>query len=198
MPASSRLHFPYASRRVGICMNNPLYTLDVGGTGRFSSNLNVDGQTFFSNNVWMQGTSVLTTNSINPSVDNQFSIGNTAFRYTSVASVNGTLVTSDSKLKDSQPLTYGLNELLQVETIKYKWNNLKDDDVTKDYQYYGCKADQLKNIFPELVYDEVPDTPLQMNYSELIPVCINAIKELSETVKQLSEKIRILEEKANT
>ena len=34
----------------------------------------------------------------------------------------------------------------------------------------------MATLFPELVYDE--QTPYQLNYSELIPVLINAIKDL--------------------
>ena len=38
-------------------------------------------------------------------------------------------------------------------------------------------ADQLDPLFPELIYNQ--QRPYMLNYSELIPVCINAIKDLS-------------------
>ena len=47
---------------------------------------------------------------------------------------------------------------------------------TKNHKYFGVKADQVATLFPDLVYDE--QTPYQLNYSELIPVLINAIREL--------------------
>ncbi len=76
-------------------------------------------------------------------------------------------------------MTYGLSNLLAVDTIMYSWKSqeeLPEDDPTRNYKYYGVKADQVAELFPELVYDE--QTPYQLNYSELIPVLINAIKEL--------------------
>jgi hypothetical protein len=306
MPASSRLHFPSASRRVGICMNNPAYTLDVGGiinsssgglrtttmliaplsgnyteflhnsvfssgafrsllggsnarmvmfggtnagagyhfqVGSSATNAVADSVTNFSTALcitsigrigigtttpdsllqctgivnfsgtefYCGGTSYMgtvrvgsglimtngvniTSNNIYPTLDNAWDIGGSGLRYRNMFSANGVITTSDSKLKDFMPLSYGLNELIQIETIKYKWKNLKDDDLTKDFQYYGFKADQLKSIFPELVYDEVPDTPLQMNPTEIIPICVNAIKELNNTVNELRNEIKLLKQ----
>ena len=46
-------------------------------------------------------------------------------------------------------------------------------------QYYGVKAQQISNILPEILYDFKDGTPLMINYCEIIPVCINAIKELA-------------------
>ena len=92
---------------------------------------------------------------------------------------SGTVSTSDSAVKDSVPLTYGLTDLLAVDTIMYKWKTqaaLPDTDPEKNYQYYGVCADQLDPLFPELIYNT--QKPYMLNYSELIPVCINAIKDL--------------------
>ena len=68
---------------------------------------------------------------------------------------------------------------MAVDTILYSWKSqegLPDDDPSKNYKYFGVKADQVAELFPELVYDE--QTPYQLNYSELIPVLINAINEI--------------------
>ena len=76
--------------------------------------------------------------------------------------------------------------LLAVDTIVYLWKSQEDlpeDDPTKHFKYYGVKADQVATLFPELVYDE--QTPYQLNYSELIPVLINAIRELKAEKDQL-------------
>lgn len=126
-----------------------------------------------------------------PMTDNTYDLGWDGARWRQVASVNGTIQTSDSAVKDSVPLPYGLAEILQVRTIKYKWKtqaDLPDDDPAKAYEYYGLCADELAPLFPELVYDENQDQPVQMNYAEMIPVLINAIKELHARVAELERK----------
>ena len=125
--------------------------------------------------------------SIFPSLSSSYSCGLSTNRWIAVYALNGTIQTSDSSEKTFEPLQYGLAEIEQIETIKYQWKT-KDDP----FEYYGCKADQLATIFPELVYNEDPNVPMQLNYSELIPVCINAIKELSEKVKMLTLQVENL------
>ena len=206
---------------------DPGFKLNVNGTGNYSGNL--------------------TAHNIFPAVDNTYNIGSTTNRYNSIFATNNVINTSDSCLKEYQPLNYGLNELLQVETIKYKWKEVKQPrldelipkpekseemteedfnklvseteennkkiteannkklqyyNLEKDFQYYGFKADQLNNIFPELVYDEDKDAPMQMAYTELIAVCVNAIKELKNENDGLKSKqssfedrIKLLESK---
>jgi len=117
---------------------------------------------------------------ITPHIDNSISCGASSYRWTAVFAVNGAIQTSDSKEKDSQPLPYGINEILQMSTIKYKWKsqvNLPDDDPAKNFEYYGFCADELAPLFPELVYDEDKTAPVQMNYTEILPVVVNALKE---------------------
>ena len=120
---------------------------------------------------------------IAPSVDNAYTCGTNGARWLSVWAQNGTIQTSDSNEKDFVPLSYGLSNLLQVSTIQYKWKSqasLSNDDPAKNYEYYGVIANELDAIFPELVYNQ--QQPYQINYSELIPVCINAIKELKHAM----------------
>jgi hypothetical protein len=118
-----------------------------------------------------------------PEPDNALSLGNSGRRWATVYAANGTIQTSDSALKDSQPLPYGLNEIVQMRTIKYKWKtqaDLAEDDPARDFEYYGFCADELAPLFPELVYDENKDAPVQMNYSEILPVMVNAVKDLKQ------------------
>jgi hypothetical protein len=142
--------------------------------------------------------------SLLPAVDGSNPLGGASFRWSAVYSTNGTIQTSDSKEKDSQPLLYGINEVLQMRTIKYKWKSqadLPDSDPKKNFEYYGFCADELGPLFPELVYDEDTNTPIQMNYSELLPVVVNAVKEehnkiitLEETAKRQTTEINELKE----
>ena len=116
-----------------------------------------------------------------PMYDNVSTVGKALYRWASIWSANGTIQTSDATLKNYRPLCYGLNDIIKISTIQYSWKNLHNSDITKDYQYYGFHAQNLSSIFPELVYSEEPNAPLQVNYTELIPITVNAIQELAST-----------------
>ena len=136
------------------------------------------------NDVVLTGSSNMTTYNVpgflSPTLDNMYGLGTANLRWSTVYAANGAIQMSDQAVKDAVPLAYGLTDLLNIDTIKYKWKSqaaLPDDDPEKDYEYYGVCADQLDPLFPELIYNR--QRPYQINYSELIPVCINAIKDLS-------------------
>jgi hypothetical protein len=121
-----------------------------------------------------------------------------------IGTTGGTVVgtqTSDERLKDiAGPVTYGLNEVLAIEPIAF---TMKDDpNIAK----IGFSAQQVQPIVPEAVYDtgecidgyeidpenpmsQTPNsdrTKLAMEYTQLIPVLVNAVKELKaelDTVK---------------
>ncbi len=136
-----------------------------------------------------------------PQNDTAISCGASGNRFSAVYAFNGTIQTSDENEKISTPLLYGLSNVVQIDTIKFKWKtqeSLPDDDPTKSYEYFGVCARQLNNLFPELVYNE--QEPYQINYTELIPVIINAIKdlknentELRNTIQSLVSRIELLE-----
>jgi hypothetical protein len=141
--------------------------------------------------------------SIYPGVDNFANCGGSGNRWNSVFAVNGTIQTSDSNVKDAVSLSYGIHEILQMRTIKYKWKSqadLPEDDPAKNFEYYGFCADELAPLFPELVYNEDTSAPVQMNYSEILPVVVNALKEehasavtLKATVDSQAEQITTLQ-----
>ena len=125
----------------------------------------------------------INTNDIKPDTTDIYNIGTSALRYNNIFAKSGVVSTSDSTEKISTPLQYGLDSLLDVSTIKFKWitqSNLPVDDPERDYEYYGVCADELDTIFPELIYNRA--RPYQLNYQELIPVCINAIKDLKNMI----------------
>lgn len=109
---------------------------------------------------------------------------------------------SDSRLKKNvKHVTYGLKELSQLEAKSYNYIN-ENDNTTR---HIGVMAQDLKNIMPELVVEldqnknnsfreTLPENLRQetlygVKYQELVPVLINAIKELKEEVDILKQRV---------
>ena len=143
------------------------------------------------------------------SATSPFTLGNSAQRWNSVWAINGTIQTSDIKLKKNiKPLNYGLEEILQLETIKYQWKNSIDDK-----EKIGFSAQQLLDIIPEVVVthdyqyadDEktmvkIENENLGVYYSDMIPVLVKAIQEQQQLIENQNiklEKLNHLEKEVN-
>jgi hypothetical protein len=100
-----------------------------------------------------------------------------------IGTTSGTVVgtqTSDERIKNVLgPVEYGLSEVLAIEPVKFALKS--DPDQTA---HLGFIAQQVNGIVPESVFDtkeeivEGEPTKLGMEYVALIPVLVNAIKEL--------------------
>lgn len=101
--------------------------------------------------------------------NNAFNLGSGSKRFNEVYSVNGTVITSDRKYKtDIEKCPYGLNELKKIESYKYNLSSTKKN--------IGFIAQEVEEIIPEIV---CKNQFYGMKYHEIIPVIINAIKELA-------------------
>jgi len=122
-----------------------------------------------------------------------------------IGTLNGNVVgaqTSDSRVKNILgPLEYGLDAIKKIEPVCYSY---KTDPNTKKL---GFIAQQVLPIVPESVYDtaepvagepEGSPTKLGMEYVELIPVLVNAVKELSTHIETLKDQNASLEARLNT
>ncbi len=133
-----------------------------------------------------------------------FTLGNAAQRWSSVWAINGTIQTSDTRLKKNiKSLEYGLSEVLQINPITYQW---KDGIDTSDK--IGFSAEELRNILPEVVvthsYElekeggtviKKENEHLGVYYSDIIPVLTKAIQEQQALILKLEQRINILENK---
>lgn len=144
----------------------------------------------------MQG-AALDNSGFYPTVNNTLTLGlnDTSGRWKAVYTVNGTIQTSDIRLKTNiKPLQYGLKEILAIAPISY---NFKSDSSGKIQ--LGISAQQLQTILPEAV-DVGTDAQktLGVNYSEIIPVLINAVKEQQNIISQQQKQIEELKESINS
>jgi hypothetical protein len=126
----------------------------------------------------------ITQNGMRPAADNVFSLGQSNYRWNEVWSSNGIIQTSDVRLKtDIQSLPYGLNELMQLRPVVYKWKS----DPSR--QKVGLIAQEVQTIIPEVVVGNATNDTLGMNYAELVPLLINAVKELKQQVDELKKQL---------
>ncbi len=107
---------------------------------------------------------------------------------------SGVMLTSDRRLKrDISNLSYGLKEILQLEPKSYFFINSK-----QEYKSIGLIAQEVQPIIKEIVHTRDDyEKSLSINYIELIPILINAVKEqdakIQELEKQLSQNLALEE-----
>ena len=119
---------------------------------------------------------------------------------------NGAAVSSDSLLKTNlKVLTGSMDKLMQIVGYEYKW---KDPNESQKLQY-GVMAQNIQRIYPDLVStvtktDIVNDTIITetdrfvLNYTGLIPVMIEGMKEQQLKIEELQSKVTGLEQKYAT
>jgi len=93
---------------------------------------------------------------------------------------------SDERLKeDIQPITDGLEKVMQLQGVTYKRNDVEDAKTQM-----GVIAQQVEPILPEVVLtaDDEMGTK-SVDYSKMTAVLIEAVKELKQEVTQLKQQI---------
>ena len=138
-----------------------------------------------------------------PTLDNAFTCGKSGQRWSAVWAANGTIQTSDVRMKENiQPLQYGLNEVMKLNPVSYNW-------IAKPQQgiKVGLIAQEVQSVLNELVVvGDDENKTLGINYAEFVPVLVNAIKEQqkqmdvlkkenAEIKKQLSKILQFLKNK---
>lgn len=108
---------------------------------------------------------------IQPDTTNAYDIGTGSLRIKTIYTVNAVDVSSDIRFKKNiKKLPYGLKEVKKINPISY----------TRDGQkHLGFSAQELKKILPEIVSGNLK-TSLGIRPDEIVPVLLNAVKELSD------------------
>lgn len=125
-----------------------------------------------------------------PATDNAYSIGTSTKRWSAVYATNGSIQTSDRRLKTKiGPLPYGLNDLMEMQPVRYNW---KEDAM--ENPKIGLLAQTVKGIIPEVVSGDESKEHLGMNYAELVPVLIKSIQEQQAQLEKLKLELARLQE----
>lgn len=121
-------------------------------------------------------------------------------------SINGMQLASSINTNDCQDITEEANfsdRLQALQTVSYyQTEDISDENIITgdtvciapelslverqkmEHLHYGIKTEQLKEVFPELVYEQ-EDGSLGINYVELVPVLVQTINELNTRVNML-------------
>lgn len=175
----------------GIGVLNPGFILDVNGRMRIQSsnslsagiNLNNDANSAIAAFMGMRST------------DNEVGFygytGTAGWRFlvnttTGNAWMQGALTqNSDIRLKKNiVPLSNTLSNIGKINGYRYHWKDPSNPDLQ-----IGFIAQELQKIYPELV-KENEQGDLSVNYSGMIPVLLEAIKELQQKVEELEKKLK--------
>ena len=117
-------------------------------------------------------------------------------QYNGTATISGSTVTSDARLKtDITTLTGTLDKVKQLRGVEYLWNDVAIENRgminrSDGGKQIGVIADEVKPIYPSLVEDNglrgVDGTQYkQVAYEKLVPILLEAIKELAAKVEAL-------------
>jgi hypothetical protein len=123
---------------------------------------------------------------VRPIADNSYSLGISTYRWTAVYAVNGTIQTSDVRLKNNiQPINDGLNSVMNLNPIYFNWTDKSDQK-----RHIGLVAQDVLPVIPEIVdIGDDPDNILGINYAGLVPVLVSAIKEQQQQIETQNQKI---------
>ncbi len=112
--------------------------------------------------------------------------------------VNGSIsasafnVSSDRRLKTGIRNTYyGLKEIMNLQPVSWDWKN----NTMGAGRQLGLIAQEARKEIPEIVTGNEQTGTLSINYTELVPVLINAIKEQQKQIDELTKKVNMLERK---
>jgi hypothetical protein len=130
-----------------------------------------------------------------PVTDNFSPLGAPFQRWTALYAVNGTIQTSDARLKKNIiSLNYGLESILKLQPVSFTW---KDD--AGDSKHFGLIAQDVITVIKEIVDTGTdPDQPLGINYSELVPVLIKGMQEQQSQIESQQKEIDELKALVNS
>ncbi|HRI72690.1 MAG TPA: tail fiber domain-containing protein, partial [Polyangium sp.] len=104
---------------------------------------------------------------------------------------------SDARLKEGvRPIQRALDKVNAMRGISYRWRAEEmEDALVDDRRQLGVVAQEIEKVCPEVVSTEkVGDVPTKtVDYTQLVPVLIEAIKEQQALIDKLRLRLEALE-----
>ena len=109
-------------------------------------------------------------------------------------SVTGDLVAfaSDDRLKtNKEQLTGALDKVCSLSGFTFNFNETAGElGFNTDHTYVGVSAQDVQKVLPEAVYPApASDKYITVQYEKIVPLLVEAIKELSDKVSALEDKL---------
>ena len=124
--------------------------------------------------------------------DGNYNLGTSSFRWNTVYASNGIINTSDGRLKTNiEDLEYGLDQVMAMQPVRYNWKENPGTD-----NQIGLIAQDVRKIIPEVVAGNEEKETLGIKYAELVPVLINAIKDLKKDLEKTKKELAELKQQA--
>jgi Chaperone of endosialidase len=134
---------------------------------------------------------IMTNSDLRPITNGAYSIGTSTFRWSTIYATNGTISTSDRRLKkDIHNLNYGLLEVMKLRPVSFQWK----DKVGQ--RKLGLIAQEVYQVLPEIV-DNPKEGYMGILYSDLVPVTVKAIQEQQVIIERQQVEINELKAKIN-
>jgi hypothetical protein len=169
---------------------NTAYLYTTGGNLAIGTTIASKDIVFFTGTSYTDRMHITSAGHLIPTANNAYNLGSSTNRWATIYSQNA-LNTSDARLKTNiSDLNYGLTTVLNMRPVRYNWKEGADKD-----NKIGFLAQDLRKIIPEVVVGDESKEPLAVNYIELIPVLVNAIKEQQKQIDDLTKKVKMLEKK---
>lgn len=128
-------------------------------------------------------------------VSNEITLGNSSISTLRCAVTSITSLSDERDKTEIKDLGYGLAFIDALQPREFVWNNRAETNKDgeefyssnkgkKDFGFIAQEVKELDNDTLRLVYDENPDK-LELSYGKLVPILVQAIKELKEEVELL-------------
>lgn len=129
------------------------------------------------------------TSGVIPRTDDTYSLGASGAKWTEVWATNGTIQTSDLRLKkDVTDLGYGLDELLALRPVSFRWKTGAEE------RRLGFVAQEAAELVPEVIErGDDSEGLLGMRYAELVPLLVKAIQDQQAEIRRLAGRVADLE-----
>ena len=107
---------------------------------------------------------------------------------------------SDRRLKtDITPLSDPLSKIIKLRGVYFRWIS---DEISGLYfdedRHVGLLAQDVQNVLPEVVHEAFDGKYLSVDYVALVPLIVEAIKELSSTDESILQSSTEMELKLST